>query len=55
MEEKRREIEEKYHVIECNEGHIKPHSRPGQRKNPFWKVLENGIEVIFMYCEKTLL
>ena len=49
-------VESHYTVIEYMEGHYKYVGKDSNvMKNPLWKVLENGKEVILMYCEKNTL
>jgi hypothetical protein len=52
----KREIENNEEIIEFNEGHVKLLGRHSIKlKNPFWRINNNGNEIILMYCEKILL
>lgn len=49
----KRDIELNEEIIEFNQGHIKSLGRhSGKLKNPFWRINDNGNEIILMYCEK---
>jgi hypothetical protein len=45
-------IETNYTVIEYNNGHVKSIGKDtGIYKNPYWKIIENDKEIIYVYCE----
>lgn len=49
----RREIEFNEEIIEFNQGHVKSLGRHSRKlKNPFWRINDNGNEIILMYCKK---
>lgn len=49
----KKEIENNRDVIEFNEGHVKSlGTHSGKLKNSFWRINDNGNEIILMYCKK---